>query len=220
MSAQEITETEESKSKRRAGLKKADLDENFETELTFDRARSMEYGIEWNSGTTQQDLRTIYKLNGWSVTAYLAYYSGIVEGRKFAELWTAPNPSRVDLIALKARAQAEIEAQAKVRAHTLFAEMMENLGYDEMRKVADKLTLRKGRFTKQEYQTILACLHPDNSASKEKREEAFRLFSEAAPYLMDQTQHPIRGANLKMPLTREDLMARRAEMQRKKAGAK
>jgi hypothetical protein len=34
----------------------------------------------------------------------------------------------------------------------------------------------KGLITPSEYTTILACLHPDNSASTEKRAEAFRLF--------------------------------------------
>lgn len=37
----------------------------------------------------------------------------------------------------------------------------------------------KGLITPSEYMTILACLHPDNSASTEKRAEAFRLFNDA-----------------------------------------
>ena len=36
---------------------------------------------------------------------------------------------------------------------------------------------RRPIFTAAEYTTILACLHPDNSASNEKRETAFRAFS-------------------------------------------
>jgi hypothetical protein len=47
--------------------------------------------------------------------------------------------------------------------------------------------LRQGAmFSADEYRTILACLHPDNSASSEKRARAFQLFKQKERRLVGQ----------------------------------
>jgi hypothetical protein len=67
------------------------------------------------------------------------------------------------------------------------------------------------------FKTILACLHPDNSASKEKREEAFRLFNGYKLKLIDLSLEKEEKDRLKrielrgnpLPRTVEEMLARK-----------
>ena len=52
------------------------------------------------------------------------------------------------------------------------------------------LEARKGIMTKADYNLVLACLHPDNSASTDKRDRAFDLFRRAEIVLLDEKQSP------------------------------
>lgn len=56
--------------------------------------------------------------------------------------------------------------------------------FDRAERIEKMLSKRRGLMSEANYKTILACLHPDNSASTTKRNEAFRLFSELKDYLV------------------------------------
>ena len=70
---------------------------------------------------------------------------------------------------------------------------------------------RKGVFPKETYRLILSVLHPDNSASKERRNEAFNAVKAAEKLLLDEKQSPTPKSDL--PTSYADLMERK----RKKA---
>lgn len=52
------------------------------------------------------------------------------------------------------------------------------------------LEARKGVMTRADFNLILACLHPDNSASTEKRGRAFDLFRRSEIVLLDEQENP------------------------------
>ncbi len=146
------------------------------------------------------------------IRASKTYYRGFLDGRDFRGLWdgSTPRPARKEIEAALRRMETEFDLRVRQEAQQLYADAMEEYGLPELKRLRDKLDLRKGRFTKEQYMTILSCLHPDNSASDEKRAEAFRLVREAEVQLMDNHQHPVRTGVAALPTSREELLARRA----------
>src|SRR5262249_38221305 len=79
------------------------------------------------------------------------------------------------------------------------------------------------KFTHEQYRLLRACFHPDDSMSKERRTEAFKLFTDRLPEAI--FREPRRGSDwAPMPKTADDLMRHRqaatAERKAKRAAAK
>ena len=86
---------------------------------------------------------------------------------------------------VKAEYERRWEGEVKARLDPLRA--LSNETYAESRRVLDG---RKGIMTKAQYKLILACLHPDNSASVEKRAEAFDLFNRLEILFLNEADSP------------------------------
>lgn len=105
--------------------------------------------------------------------------------------------------------EAEIEAhvQARVKSEQ---EVLHNVSrqvqrtYDESRRI---LNARKGIMSRDDFDLIRSCLHPDSrlSATDEKLAAAFRIFNEADILLLDEKNR----ATSTLPATSEDLLKRR-----------
>jgi hypothetical protein len=88
--------------------------------------------------------------------------------------------------AIIARRKREFEAEFNERVRLAMLEHNESYraGLEKLKIEAQKkfdlyeklINKHKPLFTEDEFRTIMACLHPDNSASKEKREIAFTKF--------------------------------------------
>jgi hypothetical protein len=74
----------------------------------------------------------------------------------------------------------------------------------------DIIASRKGVMDRATYKKILACLHPDNSMSKERRAEAFNFFSLIEKRLLDEKESPT--PTITMPRTYEEMMKRKREV--------
>ena len=99
----------------------------------------------------------------------IAHAVSIYKARLYKQFWTTVNEEvrkRIDAADNEMRKQ-----NAELR--------QENITVGQM--------LRQGAmFSADEYRTILACLHPDNSASSEKRARAFQLFKQKERRLVGQ----------------------------------
>lgn len=79
------------------------------------------------------------------------------------------------------RAQyVESLAQRKAKLDEDFQQMqaLASAEYEKYRRINAIQKAKGGIITKAQYLTVIACLHPDNSASPEKRAEAFRIFND------------------------------------------
>lgn len=132
--------------------------------------------------------------------------------------WRARTPANSDDIVLSASAQKKYDA--KVRA---FKKSFDYAVETKARQVITETTIphtlkqlariealmKQGSkvMSKAEYRTVLACLHPDASHSKEKLAEAFRIFSSYRFQLAD--DEPERKLISGMPRTVAELLARK-----------
>jgi hypothetical protein len=78
-----------------------------------------------------------------------------------------------------AKIQGTIDQEVKRRLALAFPRYQENLdkAKEAERHYSELTDNRKPIFTPDEYKDILMALHPDNSAGKETRESAFRIFN-------------------------------------------
>ena len=115
-----------------------------------------------------------------------------------AAIEALPKSSRDKLdIALRRetkRLAAEFEMAVRTEAQKRLAEISIPYYNEKLRHYEAVMAGRGGVFTKIQYNLILACLHPDNVASPERRQEAFVLFRGAEIKLVDETESPMMGA--------------------------
>ena len=78
-------------------------------------------------------------------------------------------------------AQIEEEIRQRVvtenKAYVARVEAMEKKAYDKIKLYEGIINRHQPPFTIEEFKAIVMCLHPDNSASEDRRAEAFRLFN-------------------------------------------
>jgi hypothetical protein len=115
-----------------------------------------------------------------------------------AAIEALPESSRDKLdIALKRetkRLEAEFETRVRAEVQKRLAEMVLPHYNEKLRHYEAVCAAYRGVLTKIQYNLILACLHPDNVASPERRQEAFVLFRGAEIKLVDETESPMMGA--------------------------
>jgi hypothetical protein len=125
-----------------------------------------------------------------------------------------PSPPEPDAAEIEQRVREEVASRVD----------RERLRYQEAHAQAEMIIAKHrilhGIFEAKDYRAILACLHPDNSASEAKRAKAFDLVKAAEPTLAKPEPKP-RGPDLPKAA---DLAARKAwatvERKRKRAEAK
>ena len=98
--------------------------------------------------------------------------------------------------------KAQLDAQNQVMRASRDAER-------ERYQLGIEVQRAKGLITPSEYNTIRACLHPDNSASTEKRAEAFRLFNDAKIKLLLVKEPPKERPTWNLPPRVADLKRKR-----------
>ena len=112
---------------------------------------------------------------------------------------------------VKIRRKLELEAQARVTAEVQRIFERTRAEYEQLKARTDRiLDSHKGVFTKAEFSVIQACLHPDNSASTEKRAQAFDLFRAAQDVLVGEKDQPTK--RIELP-SLDELKRRRASKQ-------
>jgi hypothetical protein len=99
------------------------------------------------------------------------------------------------LEALERRLRKSFEAEVKEEARIIAIKNMDEIflpHHKEKIAMAERvLASRKGILTKANFNLIRSCLHPDNSASPERRAKAFDLFNSLEILVLDETQMPI-----------------------------
>jgi hypothetical protein len=99
------------------------------------------------------------------------------------------------LEALERRLRKTFEAEVKEEARLIAIKNMDEIflpHHKEKIAMAERvLASRKGIMTKANFNLIRSCLHPDNSASPERRAKAFDLFNSLEILVLDETQLPI-----------------------------
>jgi hypothetical protein len=92
----------------------------------------------------------------------------------------------INAMIIRRKREIEAEFDERVRLKMLEHNEAYRAGLEKLKTEAQKkfdlyeklLNKHRPLFTEDEFRTIMACLHPDNSASKEKREIAFTKFIE------------------------------------------
>jgi len=87
-----------------------------------------------------------------------------------------------------------VEVEAQKKSQDWLAEHQVPLIHKKLNDLKKMLLNRKGVMTKKEHRTILAALHPDNTASVEVRNSAFILFQSKEISLTDGKTNPKAGA--------------------------
>lgn len=97
--------------------------------------------------------------------------------------------------ALERRLRKAFEDEVKQEARIIAMKNMDEIflpHHKEKIAMAERvLASRKGIMTKANFNLIRSCLHPDNSASPERRAKAFDLFNSLEIIVLDETQLPI-----------------------------
>ena len=97
--------------------------------------------------------------------------------------------------ALERRLRKTFETEVKEEARLIAIKNMDEIflpHHKEKIAMAERvLASRKGIMTKTNFNLIRSCLHPDNSASPERRAKAFDLFNSLEILVLDETQLPI-----------------------------
>jgi hypothetical protein len=104
---------------------------------------------------------------------------------------------KLDMARRQIRNELEVEAQARVTAEIQRIFDRTRAEYEQLKARTDRiLDSHKGVFTKADFSVIQACLHPDNSASAEKRAQAFDLFRAAQDVLVGEKDQPTKRIEL------------------------
>jgi hypothetical protein len=82
---------------------------------------------------------------------------------------------------------------------------------EQMDNARQVIESRKGIMKRETYRLILACLHPDQSASKERLSKAFRVFSDLELVFLSEKEMPTTAA--RVPRTAEEWMRAREQAQ-------
>lgn len=116
--------------------------------------------------------------------------------------------------------QAQLDAAFVDIVNAKINDLLENTIAPQYRKQLAEaeavIKARRGVMRRETFKLILACLHPDNSASAERRSEAFRQFSELELVLVAEKEAPYTARVTDVPRSRAEWEARRAEVAAKR----
>lgn len=187
---------------------KAKTSPSWDPDLVSSIAADIEHGAD----VSQSTLEDKYGISERVALNARTRAEGVVQGRDEGTVidWaTLDEPAKVKEARMRKQIRRELEAELEP---TIQAEVQARIGASfknaQQMHTEAKLVLeaRKGVMTKADFQLILACLHPDNSASTEKRARAFDLFRRSEIVLLDERNSP---AVTSLP-SMEELLKRRA----------
>lgn len=104
---------------------------------------------------------------------------------------------------VKPPAERQVEALVRAEVQRRIDMMLDRLKRDQD-FANEVIKARKGVMTAEVYMLILSCLHPDNSASEDKRAAAFIAFSKLKALLLSQQDEPVKVWSA--PITPDQVM--------------